>query len=159
MNRILIPTDFTEESLQLIEFAMLNFTSDKLDIVLIHGYRPPDLNMRYYSPNRILSKLCSTKFAKGVRNISNDHRDRINRIQIQVYTGVNSIAFSDFLQSHRINAAVLPNVPFVFPRGGRSFDLTKLISRHLSNIVEVPLSRSRDQVIEPRFSLLGLWYF
>lgn len=159
MDKILIPTDFTEESLQLIEFALLNFTGDHLDILLVHGYNPPAVNMRFYSPNKVLSKLCTADFSRAIRNISQDHRDRIRRIQFQIYSGNNALVFKDFLKENNITASVLPNVPFSFPKGSRSFDLTRLITKHVPDTVKVPLSMPEIQVAEPKFSLLGLWYF
>lgn len=159
MEKILIPTDFTEESLQLIEFALLNFTSEKLDIVLVHGYRIPEIDIRHYSPNKVISKLCTGNFSRTLRNLTNEHQDRINNIKIQLYTGSNSLVFNEFLKENEISASVLPNSEFSFPRGSRSFDLTRLILKNVKRAVTVPLTIPDNTMVTPRFSFLGLWYF
>ena len=158
MEKILIPTDFTEESLQLIEFALLNFTSDKIDIVLVHGYRIPDIDIRHYSPNKVLSRLCSGNFSRTLRNLANEHQDRINNIRIQLYTGCNSLVFNEFLRENEISASVLPNSEFSFDRRSRSFDLTRLILKNVKRSVTVPLTMPENTIVTPRFSFLGLWY-
>lgn len=159
MEKILIPTDFTEESLQLIEFALLNFTSEKLDIVLVHGYRIPDIDIRHYSPNKVLSRLCPDNLSRTLRNLTNEYQDRINSIKIQLYTGSNSLVFKEFLIENQISASVLPSSQFTFPRGSQSFDLTRLILRHVDRAVTVPLTIPDHAIVTSRFSFLGLWYF
>jgi len=157
MRKIIIPTDFTVESLQLIEYAILNYPDEKLDVILAFGYKIPlhEIEIIKFSSMSIIHKATSEKFLKAKKNILIEHSDRLNRINIELFCGLNSVVFKNFLREHNIHDAIIPQNNFICLKNSKCFDLTPLIRKKVENVIEVELNNRSEEIKRTRFSLLG----
>ncbi|MGB5819661.1 MAG: hypothetical protein WBG90_09265 [Saonia sp.] len=146
MKRVLVPTDFTIASLQLIEYAILNFPKTKLDIILVSGFRMPDTRwgITHFSARREINKLTTESYAKAKRRLFREHSDVIEKVRIELFTGCNSFAFENFLRQLQVNDAIVPKGKFLQFKNSRCFDPTRLIKKSIKNAVEAPLETSKE---------------
>lgn len=139
MKTIIIPTDLSLGSLDLVKNAVLNFPGEKINIVLTYGMK---LAMSEFQPMEFLgnrnykSEICH-KFTRLKKRLFIEHKNQINKIDIEVFTGTNAIAFSNFLKRNNISIALIPNTALRNFPTKKHYDITKLIKSNMSNIIEV----------------------
>ena len=148
MRKVLIPTDFTIESLQLVEYAILNFPDKKLDIILIAGHKLPDTRWaltRFRTRTQVRKQL-NEKFNASIKRITMEHKKNIERVSFELFTGINSYAFQNFLEQLDAHDAVIP----------KWFDTTKFIKKNVKNIIEAPMECA-EEIPQRKFSILSLF--
>lgn len=153
----MIPTDFSVPSLQLVEYAILNYPNTLLDIVLVHGYRPPTTKWEAinFSPIREINKLSGESFCRAKNQLCREHKGELGNLRVELFTGHNSMAFKNFMEQHQLEEAVVPANRFLMCSGTRSFDVTPLIKKNMPQVVEISMPGSGGQERRPRFSFLG----
>ena len=158
MRKIIIPTDFTVESLQLIEYAILNFPSTKLDIVLIAGFRLPDTRwgLTHFSERKQIAKQMSQEFNSNRRRIIVEHKDAIERISFKLFCGINSCAFQNFLEHIEAHDAIIPQDKKLQCRSNKWFDTTRFIKKNIENVIEVPFE-CKEEIPQKKYSLVSLF--
>lgn len=154
MRKILIPTDFTVESLQLIEYVVLNFPDTKLDIKFVAGYRLPDTRwgIAHFQEKEQIRKNFSSKFKETQRRILLEYKNNIEAISFELFTGVNSLAFQNFLEKINVEDAVVPEQKVLYCKDSKWFDTTKLIKKNVKKVIEVPVKFS-EETTQKKFSL------
>lgn len=157
MKKIIIPTDFTVESLQLIEYAILNYPDEKLDVILAFGYKIPlhEIEIIKFSAISVIHKTTSEKFLRAKKNILIEHSDRLNSINIELFCGLNSVVFQNFLKEHKIQDAIVPQNNYICLKNNKCYDLTPIIRKNVENVIEVELMNRSVEMKRTRFSLLG----
>ncbi len=157
MKRVLIPTDFTVESLQLIEYAILNFPKTKLDIILVYGLRLPDTRwgLTHFSAIREINKLTTETYAKAKNVFVREHSDTIEDLRFELFTGLNSFAFQNFSEQLGVKDAIVPRGKFLNYNGSKCFDPTRFIKKNMEKVIEIPLETTVEHQ-EARFSISSL---
>ncbi|MET7028329.1 hypothetical protein [Sediminicola luteus] len=158
MRKVLIPTDFTIESLQLIEYAILNFPDKKLDIILIAGHKLPDTrwDLTRFRTRTQVRKQLNEKFNASIHRINMEHKKNIERISFELFTGINSYAFRNFLEQLDAHDAVVPKQKTLYCEDRKWFDTTKFIKKNVKNIIEAPMECT-EEVPQRKFSILSLF--
>ncbi|WP_339712177.1 universal stress protein [uncultured Kriegella sp.] len=157
MKKIIIPTDFTVESLQLIEYAILNFPDTKLDIILVHGFKLPDTRwgLTHFSALREVNKLNTDAFAKAKNMFVREHSDVIVRLRFELFTGSNSFAFRNFAEQLGVKDAIVPKGKFLHVDNSKCFDPTRFVKSNIDNVIEIPFELT-EEYQKTKFSLSGL---
>lgn len=158
MRKILIPTDFTVESLQLVEYAILNFPETKLDIIMVAGYKIPDTRwgIMHFNPKEQVRKLCNEKFVESKRRLLQEHKKNIEFLSFELFTGVNSFAFINFLEQIEAEDAIVPKDKSLFCDEYRWFDASRFIKSNVKNVVEIPVEIN-EEVSQRKFSFINLF--
>lgn len=146
MKRVLIPTDFTIKSLQLLDYAILNYPKEQLAIVLVSGYRIKESlwDMRNFSEQREINKLCSEEFTKSKRTFLREHRDVIDRLNIHLFSGHNMFAFKNFLKQNDIKEGIITESQFLSYEQPNTFDPSHLMKSCLDKTIEIPLATDKS---------------
>lgn len=157
MKRILIPTDFTLESLQLIEYAILNYPDCKLDILLVYGYRMPttETEAKRHSSSKVINKLAQEAYLNAKKSILLEYNENLNSINFEIFTGVNSFAFQNFIISREITGAIIPNENFLRVDRNKGFDPSPLIKKNIQNTIRVELNSQETKVKRRKFSIFN----
>jgi len=159
MKKVLIPTDFTPESLQLIDYAVLNYPDESLEIVLAHGFKTSEFRMDHLHrmDHSVLQKCCNEEFVKAKKNLLKEHYKNIRTIRLEVFSGSTAQAFKNYLSDQKIEDAVICDEQFFSNATGRSFSLIPYIRKHVKHVQEAPLELRENVVREKRFSFLHLF--
>lgn len=157
MKKVLIPTDFTLESLQLIEYAILNFPKTKLNIVLVNGFKLPETRWGLYqfSAGREINRLTTEKYINAKKVFFREHSDAIQSLGIELFTGRNSPAFQNFSEQLEITDAIVPKGDFLNFSHPQCFDPTPFIKKNIQNVIEIPLETAVEHR-KVKFSLTSL---
>jgi hypothetical protein len=158
MKKILIPTDFTVESLELVEYAILNYPDTKLNITLVAGFRLPEERwaIAHFSPSEQVHKQLSDQFIAAKRRLLLEHSNNIYMLSFELFTGINSYAFQNFLEQHDFQCAIVPNGEILHYQSNRWFDITGFVRKNVKEVVEVPIFRTEQQP-QRKFSLVSLF--
>lgn len=145
MKRVLIPTDFSIKSLQLLDYAILNYPKEQLSLVLVCGYRIKESlwDMRNFSEQREINKLCSEEFTKSKRTFLREHRDVVDRLNIHLFSGHNMFAFKNFLKQNDLQDGIITDSQFLSYEKTNTFDPSHLMKSCLENTIEIPLASDR----------------
>ncbi|TXF89137.1 hypothetical protein FUA23_11540 [Neolewinella aurantiaca] len=147
MKRILIPTDYTPESLQLIEYAFLNFPDTRLDIVLLAGCKMFESKWRimHFTPQDFIYQQMNDEFIQEKRHMILEHKGQLGQIQFELFTGSNSFAFQNFLLTLDADTAVLPDDGVLMNPDRKWFDTTSYLRKSVANIIQAPVERRNNQ--------------
>ncbi len=128
MKHIMIPTDFTVNSLNVLRFGADAF-EDELQITLLHFMEMPDsiTDLLFLSRDTSNFDLISTEFREGVSLILNRYGSQIKRIRNDFFVGDGRRQFRNYLEHQKVDTIVFPeNYEFKMP-SKRSYNPEKLI--------------------------------
>ncbi len=139
MKTIIIPTDLSLNSLDLVKNAVLHFPNEKINIVLTYGFsvRITDFQPMDFLGSRAFKPEINKDFLALKKKLSMEHKNQISRLSIEVFTGTNSIAFKNFLDAHNITTALVSEKPQVSFATKNQFDISPLIQANMDNIITV----------------------
>lgn len=139
-KRILIPTDFTVESLNVVKLMLSEEKEhNKLDIILLHGLSLTEsiTDLLYFSKAKTIQSLSNSAFEEGCGIIKNKFESRINSMRVDLFFGSNQNAFDNYVEALQVEKAFLPaNYKFQLTNS-KSFDLLNFINNSPLQINEV----------------------
>jgi len=105
MKKILIPTDFTVDSLVLLKNALNTCKGQKLDVVLAYGAHLDSAicDLLFYSKKNHIQKLTNKEFNEGKAILTNRYKDQINSLSIELFIGTTQSAFMSFVEGLNIS--------------------------------------------------------
>jgi hypothetical protein len=127
MKRILIPTDFTVESLNTMKLA-LSEAREKTAVVLMHAEMLTDsiTELLFYSRSRAIKKHLHPDFEEALSILKNRFEGVLDSVCIELFHGLNSNSFRSFAEAKDIDLVYIPaNYQLVLK--GRAFDPIPLI--------------------------------
>jgi hypothetical protein len=110
MKTILIPTDFTADSLSILKNALQSETDEKVNIILGYGKRLSwsISDLLSYSTKSILKELEDDEFTEAKEIILNKYGSKINSLRIELFHGFNQNAFNNYVEGNQVNCSVIP---------------------------------------------------
>jgi len=158
MRNLLIPTDLTCESLQLIEYAILNVPNEKLNIHLVHGYKLPEFrwSLLQFSKKHQAARLMKKDFKKTIENLKKEHASKINDIEVHVLYGNSLEEFRSFIDQLNIKTAVIGKSVESQKSSNRSFSTIKYILKTVNDVIEVPFTQTETS-FHPYFSFANVF--
>ncbi|MFI8379380.1 hypothetical protein [Leeuwenhoekiella sp. NPDC079379] len=111
MKKILIPTDFTVDSLVLLKNALSTCKGQKLDVVLAYGAHLDSAicDLLFYSKKNHIQKLTNKEFNEGKAILTNRYKDQINSLSIELFIGTTQSAFKSFAEGLNISQIYATN--------------------------------------------------
>ncbi|HJU45959.1 MAG TPA: hypothetical protein VJ647_04200 [Chitinophagaceae bacterium] len=110
MQNILIPTDFTAQSLQFVSKTAAALQGEKINIVLFHAFNLPDdiVDLMFISREKVHQGLVSDEFRNQCRKLKNLYFDTIHSIHVKYMYGSTVRMFKNFADANTIDMIVLP---------------------------------------------------
>lgn len=128
---ILIPTDFTVQSLNVLKTVLNNTTSDvQYDVILLHGVISSDSirDLLFYSKANHIKSLSNPEFEEAFEIIKNKFDSRINSFRIDLFSGSNQTSFNNYVEANRVVEIITSDQKLKLT-SGNSFDLSRYISK------------------------------
>ncbi|RYY55509.1 MAG: universal stress protein [Chitinophagaceae bacterium] len=117
MRNVLIPTDFTVESLQIAQKALDALDHQPTNIILFHAF---DINTQ--SPERLggsrrlpYAELLTDEFRNGCRRLKTTYGKFLKEVNIRHMYGSTASVFRNFVDAHDVDLIILPN-DFLFSK-------------------------------------------
>lgn len=120
---ILIPTDFSIESLIPVKQAALLDTYDTIDVVLFFCDLLPGSisDLLFYAPEKIIEKYSNKEFEEACSIILNKYASKITDLRIEIFHGTSDSAFENFLNGNKIDEVIFPK-NYVLKQHKNGFD-------------------------------------
>ena len=129
---ILIPTDFTIESLKMVKSLLSNSDKEiKYDLIFLHGIYLSDsiIDSYFFSKRKLLQTLTNNPFEEACEILKNKFASQIHSLKKDIFTGITRGAFENYLEANNVTEAYIPsNYEFVKVHED-SFDLIHYV-RH-----------------------------
>lgn len=110
-DSILIPTDFSVSSLNLVKQVLLEHPEDELNILLTFECQLTDsiTDLLFLSKQSIIDSHSNEDFQDGLHILKNRFGSKIRTFRIEPFFGFNSRAFRAFVQANNVVHAYLPS--------------------------------------------------
>lgn len=111
MKTLLIPTDFTAQSLQCIPSLAQQYYPKKLNIILVHMLKITDSISELLMLSRRSAEYrhIPDNFYVRCRELEKDYSHLINHINIDFFYGSTIAVFNNYLDAHNVDAIVIPH--------------------------------------------------
>lgn len=141
--RLLIPVDFTNTTLETIEWALSVFDENPVEIVLLlaREMEYSITEMILYRPKPFLDEVFTTNFKASIAELRQMYTNTLAKIHVEVFHGNTVQAMKNFLEIHTINCICLPPLGLYKPVKD-SFDPRKLLQKSNISVIEMPLYAS-----------------
>ncbi|GAA4340116.1 hypothetical protein GCM10023149_51270 [Mucilaginibacter gynuensis] len=142
VKKIIIPTDFRMESLDVIHSLVLNQPNDKFDIVLMHFFSLSDsiTDLLMLSRRSREYQYVSEEFNDKCLELTAFYSDNISNIRVEFFYGNTVTLFKHFIEAHEIDAIVNLQGYTIAKLAKNSFDPATLISRCGLSVINLPLT-------------------
>jgi len=124
MKNVLVPTDFSIESLELINKTAKSI-ADKLNIYLFHAYEIPAGNDKTTNKK---NNLITEQLRQRCRRIKASNKNICN-ISVKIMQGASHTLFNNFTNNHKIDVLVLPHKYVYIPPTAESVSPIKLFRK------------------------------
>jgi hypothetical protein len=135
---ILIPTDFTIESLVQVKQAVLQNQNNRLKIILVYSCFLTDSisDLLYYSPEKIIRENTSDQFNQALSILINKFPEQISEINIEVFHGFSISYLEKFINKHNIDHTYIPK-NYKLKETDNSFDIVPFILKSKTECTEL----------------------
>jgi len=159
VKKIVIPTDFSVKSLNLVVDVIKKYPSSLLDIVLVHGYETSNSisDLLFFSKGKVLEKLQTSEFKKSCKLIQNTYQSRINSFKIDLITGDCRRYFNNYIEINAVDEVVLPVGNKMKLKGSQSFHLNHLISHSKCSVLSLDYAHKLVLELENTEQLANLF--
>lgn len=142
---ILIPTDFSIDSLKFLVEAVQSVQTGSINVVFLHcAYLPNSiLDLLFYSKREIIKSLVTPTFEDACKVIRSKYESKINSTRIEIFTGHTQAAFENFLEGNRIDEIFVPK-NYILKTSKNSFDPMPFIQRTGLPITQVTWKQGGD---------------
>lgn len=136
---VVIPTDFTVKSLNLVKSALNANEECSLEIILLHGMHQPDSisELLFFEKRETIRKMESAEFQSACQLLQNKYGSRIESLSADLFMGFNQSAFENYIEGNRVEEIYAFSDYTFQPRHKRSFDLMPFIEKASINLMRV----------------------
>lgn len=158
MKNILIPTDFTVHSLDILVATVEKYKSEQLNILLMHGLTMPDsiTDLLLLGRNNDRYHLITREFENACMIIKNKYASVTGHIAIRFLYGNTRHTFRNFLHANGIDLIVYP-ADYVLQKACKnSIDISGLLSYARCDIDRISIQQAPGDVKQIRMADLLL---
>jgi len=136
---VLIPTDFSVKSLNLVKSALNSNEEFSLEIILLHGMDLPDSisELLFFNKLETIRKLESVEFQEACQLLQNKYGSRIESLSADLFMGYNQNAFENYIEGNRVEEIYAFADHTFEPCHKRSFDIMPFIEKASINLMRV----------------------
>ncbi|MEX6688551.1 hypothetical protein QTN47_13645 [Danxiaibacter flavus] len=129
MKNILIPTDFTVQSLQLVVNTAETLSDKELNIVLFHAFDTPSdiMDLMFLKRNPLYEGLMNESFRRECRRLKMKYGSVIGSITFRHFYGNTRPAFKNFIRANAISLVVWPKEYLMYTGYRHSINPERLI--------------------------------
>lgn len=129
-RKVFIPTDFSVNSLNVLNKLLKQSTNTIFNIVLIHGYQSSSsiTDLLFFSKDSIIEKLQSTEFVEAYEVIKNAHQSIISEISIDIIPFKTKAYISNYFKYSNVDYFIISKTYELNFINKKSFDLLPYIT-------------------------------
>lgn len=138
-KRVFIPTDFSIQSLSIINQLIEESSNTVYEIVLIHGYQTSNsiTDLLFFSKQKMIEKLQKSAFVKAYEVIKNANQSSISSIRLDIIPFKRNLYIKNFFENNKIDSFIIPSTPQFHFESKNSFDLIPYIKKSRIPVKEI----------------------
>lgn len=128
MKRLLIPTDFSISSLNLVKSALEKLDNESHHITMVVGRESPNsiTDLLFYSKEKALKDLMSNDFIDAIQLIQNRYSTKINSISFDILHSQNKNYIKNYISGNNFDLLILPEQLSFAKKTKQGFNLIPL---------------------------------
>ncbi|MDO1451405.1 hypothetical protein Q0590_34335 [Rhodocytophaga aerolata] len=148
MKNILIPSDFSLQSLDCVEDVVQSFNSERINIVFVHVFLITSsiVDLMLLSRRRKEYSYISEQFWNECKKLENEYQKQINSIKVECFYGNTVAVFKNYLEGLKIDLIVYPQLYKYQLLCKESCDPAKLIAKSGRKVWMLAANRKPTQV-------------
>lgn len=149
MKHILIPTDFSIQSLQLAEQAISSLPAAKLNITLFHAFYLPysEFELLLRDRKKPYTELLTDSFRQACKQLKDKHSKKIQKISFNFLEGSTAALFRHFADANEIDLIFLPDHYQFKPVHKLSVDPVPLFKKSGVKIISEAVKVQTEKVV------------
>lgn len=159
--RVLVPTDFSVDSLRIVLNFMEKNADQKVELVLACGYDVGDsiTSLLGITKEDHLSRLESEDFIKGCEMIKSRFKSNLVEMYSDLIISRNGRYLRNYFKGGRVTHIVLPEGYLFASKESSVFDLTEVLRKNVESIsaIIVPV-KLEDQLLEGIDSMDSIFF-
>lgn len=150
MINILVPTDFTLHSLEIVNEIVKN-QQEPVRIYLLHMVEmPSDISELIFLRKKHLSKYVPVEFTEAMHDLKTIHGSRISEIELKLHYGSRAAVFNGIMDNLQIDEiCILEDYTYKRPLED-SVDMMRMINRTEIPVYKIELRARAKRVGEAR---------
>jgi hypothetical protein len=142
---VLVPTDFTMESLNLFKYIMETTTVD-VHVIFLHCMSPSDsiIDLLFTSSDDLPESLITRDFKEAISIIKNRYGSHRSTEVVEVFRGRTHGAFINFLEGNKVDEIIVPKEYKFIKAKSNSVDPMSFIKLLTRGVVEVSWTGSKS---------------
>jgi hypothetical protein len=131
IKHVLIPTDFTVKSLQVVRYALEDAGTARLNILLFHMVDIPHsiTDLLFFSKEQLRKKLINQDFKDACAVLRNKYASSVADIQCEVFYGSTAAVFENYVDARKVDVIMYNKSLALKKIDARSVDSYALIRR------------------------------
>jgi hypothetical protein len=157
IKHVLIPTDFTVKSLQVVRYALEDAGTAKLNILLFHMVDIPHsiTDLLFFSKEQLRRKLINQDFKDACAVLRNKYASSVADIQCEVFYGSSAAVFENYVDARNVDV-IMYNKSLVLKKiDARSIDPYKLIRRCHKPLMDISHTTAQQEGQVDLFTILS----
>ncbi|WP_228237582.1 hypothetical protein [Allomuricauda sp. M10] len=128
-KKVLIPTDFSVKSLELVRKTVEDNKNVLLEIVLLHGMHLSNsiTDLLFFSKSRMIKELQTEEFTEATNVLKNKYPIKLNSLYVDLITSKSKAYFLNYLEAANIDEIVVPQKGFLDFKKAKGFDTLSLL--------------------------------
>lgn len=129
IQTILVPTDFSIRSLQIVRHALDRNPNNQFNIIQATGLNLSGYitDLLFFSRKDVIRNLSGEVFIEACQIIRNKYVSQINSMRCEIFTGFSQAAFNLFIEGNRIDKIYIPTNQLSF--NNPCFDIIPFMRR------------------------------
>ncbi|WP_108423379.1 hypothetical protein [Flagellimonas amoyensis] len=130
-KKILIPTDFSVKSLELVRKAIVETADQPLEVVLLHGTILSNsiTDLLFFSKSKLVKELQSEEFVEACTVLKNKYPSKIHSLYVEVITSNSPAYFRNFVDATQITEIFVPEEGVLNFKNAKGFNTLSLFSK------------------------------
>ncbi|UCS91738.1 hypothetical protein KZP23_13390 [Echinicola marina] len=157
---ILIPTDFSVKSLNIVKSALSINGDCELRILMVHGLELPDsmTDLLLFSKKKLLEELETDEFRASCQMLISKYDLNLIELSVDIFSGYNRRAFENYLEANEVDEIYALTDHEFSPKHKRSFDLMPFINKSSTHLIKVKWMSLGENFKQERDELSGIFF-
>jgi len=142
---ILVPTDFSVESLHVLKNVLSNSKEGEIfNVILLHGVHLNDsiTDLMFFSKGKMLRSLTNPEFEEACAILKNKFDSKVNSIRKDLFTGFTQATFDNYVEANRIDEICISDNYNLTFKGKGSYDIAPFIKNSKVTVKAIALETS-----------------
>jgi len=157
---IIVPTDFTVKSLNLVVEVLKNSNEDEIDIILLHAMHLPTsiTDLLFFSKQKVVRTLETERFKTSCNMLKNHYGNKLSTIKVETFTGYGQRHMRLFVEALKVDDIYVPQSYKLKVQERNSYDPSNLLKKAYPSAKFLLWQDNDEEVLSNVEDMSGLFF-